>query len=69
MCKMKVFISVIIKDPQIRIKKNFVLDKYSRLPDKYQSKIGYDNLIQNVIVKELINIMSTIKIEIDKEKK
>ena len=30
-----------------------------RLPYKYQSKIGYDSLIQNVIFKELINMMAT----------
>ena len=36
-----------------------MLDKYNRLPYKYQSKIGYDTLIQNVILKELINIMGT----------
>ena len=34
-----------------------MLDRYNRLPYKYQSKISYDTLIQNVILKELINIM------------
>ena len=34
-----------------------MLDRYIRLPYNYQSKIGYDSLIQNVIFRELINIM------------
>ena len=34
-----------------------MLDRYNRLPYKFQSRIGYDSLIQNVILKELINIM------------
>ena len=53
------FINVIKKDPQIRNKINVMLDKYNGLPYKYQSKIGYDSLIQNAIFKELINIMGT----------
>ena len=44
-----------------------MLDRYMRLPLKYQSKIGYDTLIQNVILKELINIMSTTKLDLDTE--
>ena len=51
------FVNVIKKLPQIRIKKNNMLDRYNRLPYNYQSKIGHDSLIQNVILKELINIM------------
>ena len=39
-----------------------MLDRYNRLPYNYQSKRGYDTLIQNVILVELINIMGgTIK--------
>ena len=53
------FIDVIKKDPQVRIKINDMLDRYNRLPEIYQSKIGYDTLIQNVNLKELINIMGT----------
>ena len=30
-----------------------------RLPYKYHSKIGYDTLIQNIILKELFNRMGT----------
>ena len=48
-------INVLQKDPQIRIKINDMLDRYNRLPLKNQMKIGYDALIRNVILKELIN--------------
>ena len=34
-----------------------MLGRYKRLSYIYQSKIGYESLIQNVILKELINIM------------
>ena len=53
------FINVIKKDPQIGIKINDMLDRYMRLAYNYQSKIGYDSLIQNVILKGLRNIMGT----------
>ena len=46
-----------------------ISDKYNRLPYIYQSKIGYDNLIQNMILKELINIMGTTITDIDIELK
>ena len=45
------------------------LDKYNKLPLNYQSKIGYDTLIQNVILKELINLMGTIIVDTDIELK
>ena len=46
-----------------------MLDRYNRLPDKYQSKIGYDALIQNVILKQLITIMGTTITVLDIELK
>ena len=46
-----------------------MLDKYDRSPYNYQSKIGYDTLIQNVILKELINMMSTTITDLDIELK
>ena len=46
-----------------------MLDRYNRLPLKYQLKIGYDILIQNVILKELINIMGTTITDLDTELK
>ena len=57
---MEAFINVIRKDPKVRNKINDILDRYIKLPYNYQSKICYDTLIQNVILKELINIMGTI---------
>ena len=63
------FINVIGKDPQARFKINNLLDKYDRLRNIYQSKIGYDTLIQNVILKELMNIMGTTITDIDTELK
>ena len=44
-----------------------MLDRYNRLLDNYQSKIGYDSLIENVIPKELINTMGTTIIDLDIE--
>ena len=62
-------INVIKKDLKIRIKTNDMLNRYNRLPYNYQSKIGYDTLIQNVILKELINIMGTTITDLDIESK
>ena len=62
---MEAFINVNKKDPKVRIKVNDMLDRYNRLPYNYQSKIGYDTLIQNAILKELINIMGTTIIDLD----
>ena len=45
------FINVIKKDPQVRVKINVMLNRYKKLPLKYQSKIGYDTSIQNVFLK------------------
>ena len=36
-----------------------MLDRYNKLPYVYQSKIGYDTLIQNVILKGTIYIMGS----------
>ena len=53
------FVNVIRKDPKVRVKRNGMLDRYKRIPLKYQSKIGCDSLIQNVILKKLISISDT----------
>ena len=45
------FINIIKKGPLVRIKINDMLVNYDRLPYNYQSKIGYDTLIQNVFLK------------------
>ena len=50
---MEDFVNIVRKDPKVRVKINDMLDRYKRLPPKYQSKRGYDTLIQNIIVKEL----------------
>ena len=63
------FTNVIKKDPKVRTKIIDLLDRNNRLPYKYQSKIGYDTLIQSVILKELINIMGTTIVDIDIELK
>ena len=63
------FINVIKKDPQKRIKTNNMLEIYNRLPYNNQSKVVYDSLIQNVILKELFNIMGTTITDLDIELK
>ena len=45
------------------------LDKNNNLLVNYQSKIRYDTLIQNVVLKERINLLSIIIVDIDTEKK
>ena len=55
---MDAFINVIKKDPFICMKINNMLDRYNKLSYDYKIEIVYDNLIQNIILKELINIMS-----------
>ena len=67
--KREAFVNVIRKDPKVRVKMNDTLDRYMRLPYNYQSKIGYDTLIQNVILKELVNIIGTTITDLDIELK
>ena len=57
------------KDIQKRIKINVIIDRYTRLPYKFQSRIGYDSLIQNVILTELIKIMDKTITDLDIELK
>ena len=54
------FVKVIKKDPRVQNKIKVMLDRYMSLPYNFQSRIGYNSLIQNVILKELINIMGTM---------
>ena len=63
------FINIIKKDPQICFKINNMLDRYNRLSDNHKIEIVYDNLIHNIILKELINIMATMIIDLDMELK
>ena len=63
------FVNIIRKDPKVRNKINDMLERYMMLPYKYQSEIGYDTLIQNFILKELINIMGGTITDLDIELK
>ena len=64
---MEAFINVIKKDPFICMKINNMLDRYNRLTYDRKIEIVYDNLIQNIILKELINIMSIMISDLDME--
>ena len=66
---MEAFINVIKKDPFICMKINNMLDRYNRLNYDHKIEIVYDNLIQKIILKELINIMSIIISDLDIELK
>ena len=46
-----------------------MLNKHNELPYNYQSKVGYDTLIQNVILKEKINLIGATIVDIDIELK
>ena len=67
--KTEALINVIKKDSKVQIKINDMLERYNRLPYNIRSQIGYDALIQNVILKELINIMGTTITDLDIELK
>ena len=64
---MEAFKNVIRKDPKVRVKINEMLDRYTRLPLKYQSNIGYDCLIQNNVLKQLLNIIGSTLTDLDIE--
>ena len=63
------FIKVIKKDHRVQNNIIIMLDRYMSLPYHFQSRIGYNSLIQNVILKELINIMSLIITDLEIELK
>ena len=44
-----------------------MLDRYMSLPYDFQSKIEYNSLIQNVILKEVINIKGTTITDLNME--
>ena len=64
---MDAFINVIKKDPFVCMKINNMLNRYNRLTYDSKIEIAYDNLIQNIILKELINIMSVMIRDLDME--
>ena len=61
-------INVYKRDPLVRTKIKDISHKINREPLNYQSEIGYDTLIQNVTLKELINIMGATIVDIDIKK-
>ena len=61
------FINEIKRDPQVQIKVEDMSDNYIRLLYKYQSKIEYDTLIQNVILEEMIYSLGATIVDIDVE--
>ena len=63
------FIKAIKKDPKFCKNINIMLDRYMSLPYEFQSKIGYNSLIQNIILKELISMLSLVIIDLDIELK
>ena len=66
---MEAFINVIKKDPFVCIKINNMLDRYNRLTYDHKIEIVYDNLVQKIILKELINIISIMISDLDMELK
>ena len=64
---MENFIKAIKKDKRIRDNISIMLDRYMALPYEFRSRIGYNSLIQNVILKELINMFCLIIIDLDIE--
>ena len=66
---MEAFINVIKKDHFVCIKINNMLDRYNRLTYDHKIEIVYDNLIQNIILKELINKISIMISDLDIELK
>ena len=66
---MEAFINVIKKDHFVCMKINNMLDRYSRLSYNHTIETTYDNLIQNIILKELNNIISVIIRDLDMELK
>ena len=63
------FIKAIKKDQKICNNINIMLDRYMTLPYEFRSRIGYNSLIQNVILKELINMLCLIIVDLDIELK
>ena len=66
---MENFIKAIKKDKRIRNNINIMLHRYLSLPYEFRSRIGYNSLMQNVILKELINMLCLIIVDLDIELK
>ena len=61
--------NVIKRDPKVQTKIKDMLQKINREPFNYQSKIGYDTLIQTVFREKMIKSMATTIVDIDEELK
>ena len=66
---MEAFINVIKKDYFVCNKINIMLDRYNKFSYDYKIEVACDNLIQNIILKKLINIMSVMIRDLDMELK
>ena len=66
---MDAFINVLKKDSFVCMKINNMLDRYNILTYDRKIEIVYDNLIQNIILKEIFNIMSIMISDLDMELK
>ena len=66
---MEAFINVIKKHKFICRKIKNMIDRYNRLTYYHKIEIAYDNLIQNIILKELIIIMSILISDLNMELK
>ena len=64
---MDAFINVIKKDTFVCMKINIMLNRCNRLTYDHKIEIVYDNLIQNISLKELINIISIMISDLDME--
>ena len=66
---MEAFINVIKKDPFVCMKINNMLDRYNILTYDRKIERVYDNLFQNIFLKEVNNIMSIMISDLDMELK
>ena len=66
---MNEFINVIKRDPQEQIKLKDNSKKNIKLPPFYRIHLRYDTSIQNVILKEITNLMGTTILDKDIELK
>ena len=66
---MEAFLNVIKKDPFVCMKINNMLDRYNRLTYDHKIEVVYDNSIENIILEEVIIIMSIITSDLEMELK
>ena len=59
------FVKVNKEDPKVRVQINDILERFNKLSLENQLKKGYDTLIQNLILTELMKIMGTTRTDLD----